>query len=234
MRVFIGYDQNEHKAAYVARRSLLRVTKGEITPELLCIDRLVAQGLIWRTFDRRGGQSYDLVSQAPQSTDFAISRFLTPIIGSGWCLFVDCDVVFLRDPRQMFPPPPHPDSGLGGLPVYVVKHNHEPHSPWKMVNQIQLPYARKNWSSVMLFNCEHDANHRLSLRDVNERPGRDLHRFYWLHDNEIGALDPEWNWLVDVEPRPEKLGIAHMTLGGPWLEGWKGGSFDEEWHEAAK
>ena len=41
-----------------------------------------------------------------------------------------------------------------------------------------------------------------------------------------------WNWLVDVQPRPEKIGIAHLTLGGAWVEGWAGGSFDREWVEA--
>lgn len=231
MRVFIGFDSREADAATVAVRSLLSVTRGEIVPELIRVDRLRDNGLLWRNVDARGGQAYDMVSQAPQSTEFAISRFLTPILAqSGLALFVDCDVVFLRDPRVMLDTLDHTCA------VSVVKHRHDPlHplQPWKMVNQVQIPYPRKNWSSVMLFNCDHDANRRLSVRDVNERPGRDLHRFYWLADNEIGELDPQWNWLVDVQPRPLAVGIAHMTLGGPWLTGWKGGSFDAEW-EAAK
>ena len=81
----------------------------------------------------------------------------------------------------------------------------------------------------MLFNCDHPANRRLSLWDVNNRHRDELHAFYWLHDTEVGVLAPAWNWLVDVEPRPADLGIAHMTLGGPWLPGWEGGSFDDEW-----
>lgn len=226
-RVLIGWDEREAEAALVAAKTLREVTHGEIEPEFLKVDKLRAQGLLWRLSDHRGGQDYDLVSNAPSSTRFAISRFLAPLlVQQGHVLCVDCDVVFLRDPREMI---------FGDKAVYVVKHNHDPlHplQPWKMVNQVQLPYFRKNWSSVCLWNVDHPANHRLSLRDVNERPGRDLHRFYWLHDDEIGTLDPEWNWLVDVEPRPEKLGIAHMTLGGPWLEGWKEGSFDEEWKAA--
>lgn len=227
MRVFIGFDSNENEAAYVAQKSLRRATGGELEAEFLMLPKLVDQGLIWRTFDRRGGQSYDLTALPTEtfSTDFKFTRFLTPIIAQGgFALFVDCDVVFLDDPRNMLP------ANHAHKAVYVVKHNPpEKLDQFKMVNQAQVPYYRKNWSSVMLFNCDHRSNRRLSLRDVNERPGRDLHSLYWLDDNEIGTLAPGWNWLVDVEPEPESLHIAHMTLGGPWLPGWKGGSFDERW-----
>lgn len=227
MKVYIGFDSHEAEAAMVAAKTLREVTCGELGAEFLCVPKLRDQGLLWRNVDARGGQAYDMVSQAPQSTEFAISRFLTPILAqSGFALFVDCDVVFLRDPRQMF------IDVTAERAVHVVKHDHAPAEVWKMVNQKQLAYPRKNWSSVMLFNCDHPANRRLSIRDVNERPGRDLHAFYWLAESEIGALDPAWNWLVDVQPRPANLGIAHMTLGGEWLDGWKGGSFDNEWRAA--
>lgn len=225
MRVFIGHDEREHEAALVAAKTLREVTHGEIEPEFLKVDKLRAQGLLWRLSDHRGGQDYDLVSNAPKSTRFAISRFLTPIIGTGWCLFTDCDVVFLRDPREMFADAQRVDAH----PVYVVKHDHRPESRWKMVNQVQTAYYRKNWSSVMLFDCDHHANQRLSLRDVNERPGRDLHAFYWLHDDEIGALDPCWNVLVGVQEKPLDAAILHYTLGGMWLPGWKGGPHDDIW-----
>jgi hypothetical protein len=84
-----------------------------------------------------------------------------------------------------------------------------------MDGQQQVAYARKNWSSVALWNCDHPANRRLSLVDVNERPGRDLHAFYWLHDDEIGELPARWNWLVGVQDKPEDPAIAHFTLGTP-------------------
>lgn len=87
----------------------------------------------------------------------------------------------------------------------------------KMDGQVQTVYQRKNWSSVMLFNCDHPSNRRLSLQDVNERPGRDLHRFFWLHDSEIGVLPAEWNWLVGVQEKPAAPKLAHFTLGTPNL-----------------
>jgi len=226
MRVFIGHDEREAEAAEVAAKSLRKVTHGEIEPEFLCMPKLVAQGLLsQRVVDQRDGQDYDLASNAPQSTRFAISRFLTPVIcQNGLALFVDADVVFLEDPRNM----------LWGVTaehaVGVVQHSQGTVTPYKMVNQVQTSYARKNWSSVMLFNCDHAANRRLSLRDINERPGRDLHAFYWLHDHELGNLARCWNWLVNVEPKPDNgVGVAHFTLGGPWLEGWKGAPHDDMW-----
>lgn len=166
---------------------------------------------------------YDLPSNAPFSTEFATSRFLTPILAqSGWALFADCDVVFLRNVRDML------REIEPGKAVYVVKHwNHG--GGTKMDGKEQTVYRRKNWSSVMLFDCDHPANRRLTIEDVNRRPGRDLHAFYWLNDDEIGELDPAWNWLVNVEKQPAHTGIAHFTLGGPWFSDWKPAPNDEIW-----
>jgi hypothetical protein len=100
-----------------------------------------------------------------------------------------------------------------------------------MDGQAQLAYPRKNWSSVVLWNCDHPANRRLSLVDVQERRGFDLHQFYWLADNEIGALPAEWNWLVNVEPQPLAPKIAHFTLGGPFTPGWQGANHDSLWYQ---
>jgi hypothetical protein len=229
VKIYIGHDEREQAAYDVAVRSLARVNPALI-PEPLIASKLAAQGLLMRPSDHRGGQDYDFVSNAPKSTRFAVSRFLVPILcQSGWALFTDCDVVFLRDPEEMFE-----GIDMSAAAVYVVKHNHVPKQQYKMVNQVQLPYFRKNWSSVMLFNCDHPANHRLTLHDVNHRPGRDLHAFYWLHDNEIGALKPKWNWLVNEQRCPDELGIAHFTNGGPWLEGWHGAEHDDIWLNAAR
>ena len=230
MKVFIGYDPSEERAAEVAARSLMRVTGGAVHVEFLKQDRLRDKGLLTRPEDTRGGQRFDFVSGAPCSTQFSNSRFLAPVLSQeGMVLFVDCDMVFYEDPAVMLEELKGTD-----FAVAVVKHQHAPTEQYKMVNQVQTRYHRKNWSSVMLFNCDHPANRRLSLRDVNERPGRDLHAFYWLHDDEIAALDPRWNWLVGVQPKPEKIGIAHFTLGGPFNQGWHGAEHDELWLEAER
>lgn len=221
MKLFIGYDHREREAYDVAVKTLRKVSALEPTP--LVIDRLTDCGLLRRSMDRRG-QMYDLPSNAPCATEFAISRFLTPMLAqTGWALFVDCDVLFLADPHELLQ---HADQSKA---VMVVKHPTQEGDALKMDGQVQTHYRRKNWSSVMLFNCDHPANRRLSLQDVNERPGRDLHGFYWLADEEIGELPAGWNWLVGVQPIPPAPRIAHFTLGGPWLPGWRGAEHDDLW-----
>lgn len=224
MRFFLGYDSREPLALAVASASLTRW--GVPAPEALVEQRLRDAGMLWRTVDRRG-RMHDLVSNADQSTEFAITRFLVPLLcHTGWALFADGDVVFMRDPRELL----HLADATKA--VQVVKHQHLPSTATKMDGQTQQAYPFKNWSSVMLINCEHSGHKRLSLRDVNERPGRDLHAFYWLGENEIGDLPAEWNWLVGEQPKPTRPAIAHFTMGGPFLAGWKGAEHDEIWHEA--
>ncbi len=221
LRVYIGYDAREAEAYRVAEHSLMKVSPSA-TVTKLDSERLAACGLLRRPTDTRGG-IYDLPSNAPASTAFHVSRFLVPHLAqTGWALFTDSDVVFLADVAELFALADPTKA------VMVVKHN-QGGGGIKMDGQIQTVYARKNWSSVMLWNCEHPANRRLSLQDVNERPGRDLHRFYWLADSEIGELPAAFNWLVNVEPIPAHPKIAHFTEGGPWLPGWPGDEYDALW-----
>jgi lipopolysaccharide biosynthesis glycosyltransferase len=167
-----------------------------------------------------------LPSNAPASTEFAISRFLVPMLAqTGWALFADCDVVFLDDVTKLL------DIADPRYAVMCVQHAAQIGPTQKMNGQAQQAYSRKNWSSVMLFNCDHPANRRLSLVDVQERRGFDLHNFYWLNDSEIGALPAEWNWLVNVEQEPLHPKIAHFTLGGPFTAGWEGADHDTLWYQ---
>lgn len=226
MRVYIGHDAREPEAGRVAAKTLTE-TSG-MDAESLNIERLRDVGLLMRATDRRVG-IYDIISNAKASTDFAISRFLVPIIcQSPWALFVDGDVVFVRDVRELMA---HADPRYA---VSVVKHAHTPTRETKMDGQAQSSYGRKNWSSVMLFNVRHPANTRLTLHDVNTRTGLWLHQLTWLHDAEIGALPPEWNWLVGEQERPNKLAIAHFTNGGPFTMGWDGAEHDDIWLRAAQ
>jgi lipopolysaccharide biosynthesis glycosyltransferase len=226
LRVFVGYDPREAEAYRVAESSLRQHASVPVDVMPLDAERLAACGLLRRPQDRRG-YTYDIHSNAPQSTDFAISRFLVPHLAQqGWALFVDCDVAFLADVAELF------DQADPDKAVMVVKHQ-QGGGGTKMDGQQQTTYPRKNWSSVVLWNCEHPANRRLSLQDVNERPGRDLHAFYWLADSEIGSLSRDWNWLVGVQPKPLFPKLAHYTLGGPFTPGWKGGEHDDLWNSYA-
>lgn len=224
MKIYLGFDNAEREAYRVAAESLRRVSN--IVAEPLNAERLAAVGLCNRLVDKRG-HMYDLTSNAACSTEFATSRFLVPLIcQTGFALFCDCDVIFYADPRELL------SIADSTKAVMVVKHNHIGRGR-KMGGMLQTNYPRKNWSSVMLFNCDHPANRRLSLRDVQDRPGRDLHAFYWLHDDEIGELPAEWNWLVNVTEKPENPKIAHFTNGGPWIRNWGGAPYDQLWLEYA-
>jgi lipopolysaccharide biosynthesis glycosyltransferase len=226
VRIFIGWDGREVEAFNVAAKTARRFGH-----EVIAVheDRLRAAGLMTRPLDRRGGM-YDLISAAPQSTEFAISRFFAPmLIHSGWSLFVDCDVVFLRDPLELLER--YADDTKA---VMVVKHPVMNVSGTKMDGQQQLPYRRKLWSSVMLINADHPANLRLNLTTVNQVPGRDLHAFCWLADDEIGELPREWNWLVDIADKPDNPGLAHFTLGTPNLPGVKYSEHAKVWFDAQR
>lgn len=230
LKVYIGYDERESEAYEVAVDSLLRYAKGPISITGLNIRALERQRLMRRPVTKKDGVMWDSISSAPQSTEFAVSRFLTPLLAQdGLALFTDCDVVFVRDIFDMVREIDRESKAL-----YVVKHDYHPKYMGKMDGQVQTVYPRKNWSSVMLFDCDHPSNQRLNLDLINTLPGRDLHRFCWLQDDEIGDLDRGWNWLVGEQPQPSYLGIAHFTLGGPWLPNWKETQHDGIWNKASE
>lgn len=214
MKIYLGYDSREQAAYKVAEHSIKSVCSMHMDITPLRIDRLSDSGLFRRPVDKRSGR-YDIWSNAAASTDFALTRFLTPILAQhGWAVFMDSDIVAMRDFSYM---PQYFDPKYA---VVCVKHDMSRLTGTKMDGQAQCPYPRKLWSSVMAFNCDHPANKRLTLDDINHRPGRDLHAFFWLHDDEIGDLPPELNWLVGLQPEPDNLArIAHFTLGTPDLPG---------------
>jgi hypothetical protein len=225
MRVYIGHDHREEHAYGVAE-STARAFDCDVQP--LYEDRLRLAGILTRPKDTRG-QHFDFASGAPQATDFAIARFAVVMLAhSGWALFADCDVVFMRDPREVMR---YADPTKA---VHCVKHRQYELTPLKMDGQAQTQYHRKLWSSVMLFNCDHEANRRLNLTTLNAWPGRDLHAFRWLHDEEIGDLPPEANWLVGLQPKPAEPIIAHYTLGVPGMPDRDATEHDHIWNNAAR
>lgn len=224
MKIYIGHDSREQSAFDVAARSAVAFGC-DVVP--LREETLRASGMLTRTTDTRG-QAWDFNSGAPQSTSFAIARFFVPLIAhSGWCLFVDCDVIFLRDPNELA------KVADDKFAVMVVKHEAMRLESTKMDGQVQTSYPRKLWSSVMLWNVDHPANRRLNLQMLNQWPGRDLHALKWLADSEIGELDPEWNWLVNCQTKPLSPAVAHFTLGTPNMPGHEEDEHAELWNSYA-
>ena len=83
-------------------------------------------------------------------------------------------------------------------------------------------YPRKNWSSLIMFNCGHELNQKLTPQDVNTKSGRWLHTFQWLPDKEadIGTIPEEWNWLDNHSSTDIDAKNVHFTTGGPWFKDW--------------
>lgn len=230
-RVYIGFDPNEMQAYNVAERSARANASIRLDIKRLALINLKNRHLYHRPTERREGQLWDVISDAPMSTEHAISRFFVPMLCEyhGWAVFMDGDVLVRGDMAELF--------ALAN-PTYAVQVVQHPHRQQgaiaKKAGQIQTQYLRKNWSSVVLWNTEHPAHRFLTTHSLNTLPGRDLHRFCWLADHEIGALPPEWNHLVGVSPAPPKVKLAHFTLGTPNIAGHEEDDFAHEWKGYAK
>jgi lipopolysaccharide biosynthesis glycosyltransferase len=224
--IWLGWDPREADAYAVARHSIRRHLTQPIPIRGVVLDDLVDDGLYTReTYrDYNGSAYYDPISGAPMSTQHAIARFLVPTLwGHGYALFADGDILARMNLARLF------DEADSSKAVQVVKHDYAPPPGTKMDGQEQTRYARKNWSSVMLFNCEHPANQELTVQLINAVPGRDLHRFCWLKDEEIGALDPAWNFLVGHTDASVDPKLVHFTEGGPWFDAYRDVPFADEW-----
>lgn len=229
--VWLGWDPREHAAFEVARSSCKKYLTRPIPIRGLVLDDLRERGLYSRPMEYRASAAdkpimWDVVSDAPMATEFACSRFLTPMLArSGWALFADCDMLFRSNVARLF-------EGLeDSKAVYCVKHDYQPKSSVKMDGQVQGKYSRKLWSSFAIFNADHPANRALTVEFVNRTPGRDLHAFNWLADDEIGEISPEWNWIPGHSSESIDPKCVHFSEGGPWFPGYEDVPFADEWRQ---
>ena len=208
LRVFLGYDPNETVAFHVAAHSIMRhcsIPFG-ITPVIL--------RQLPMTRERT----------PTQSTEFSFSRFLVPWMCGyeGMALFADCDVLFRADIATL--------RGTPGAAVSVVKHDYMPHPEDKFLGQRQSIYEKKNWSSVMLFDCAMCP--QLTPKYVNTASGLDLHQFKWLGSGAlIGELDKDWNHLVGEYPPNPNAKLVHFTIGTPCFAKYANCEYAQEWRE---
>ncbi len=211
MKVFVGYDNREDIAFRVCQHSIKRYQ-----PD--------AEVIALRQKELRKNNDYWRPEDKLASTEFTFTRFLVPHLMNyqGWAVFVDCDFVWEEDIAELF------KLADPKYAVMVVQHDYNPSSSTKMDGKSQHQYPRKNWSSMILWNCGHPSNQALTKEVVNSETGAFLHRFQWLKDEEIGSISHEWNWLVNwyKEPEQGKPKAIHYTEGGPWFENYK----DCEYH----
>jgi lipopolysaccharide biosynthesis glycosyltransferase len=214
LKVYVGYDSREDIAWQVCRHSLLRHAGADVPVFPLKQQSVRELGLYTRSTDKA-------------STEFSLTRFLTPYIAAhdGWSVFVDCDFLFTTDIMKVL------DGVDRSKAIYVVQHDYTPSQTVKMDGQTQTSYPRKNWSSFMLFNNAHPAVKALTPEVVNREGPAYLHRFSWISDDaQIGGLPLSWNFLSGEYPKPAETPSAiHYTNGGPWFSNWQNVDFADLW-----
>jgi len=225
-KIFVGYDTREDIAWQVCESSIKRYNDN-IEVEPLIQDDLRQRKLYWRELDKLA------------STEFTFTRFLIPHLMDykGWALFCDSDIIFLEDVQNLF------NLADDKYAVMCVQHDYNPKPGTKMDGQIQTQYPRKNWSSVVLWNCGHPSNQKVTIDSVNNPnyDGKYFHRFSWLDDSEIGSLPVDWNFLVgwytpdgtmDQEQKEDGTPRAlHYTEGGPWFKEYRNCEFHQQWKD---
>jgi len=174
------------------------------------------------------GGIFQRPTSGKQSTEFSFTRFLTPYLSGydGWSLYMDCDMLSRGDISELF--------ALADerYAVMVCQHDYVPKDDdTKFLGRPQTPYAKKNWSSVMLMNTPRCRP--LTPSYVQNASGLDLHQFRWLEsEDQIGALPLEWNWLVGEYDANPDARIVHFTRGGPYIAGYEACDYAEEWRAA--
>lgn len=197
IRVFAGFDPNESAGYHTFCHSVISRAS-----EPVCITPIIKN--TFPEWQRKGENN--------GATEFSFSRFLVPYLCGyrGHAIFVDAsDMLCLGDIADLWALRNH------RYAVQVVKRPEYEVESVKMWNQDNRNYPKKNWSSVMLMNCEYHMSHELTLDNVATKPGSWLHQFEWTYESRIGALPPEWNILVGHDKYRPDAKILHYTNGLP-------------------
>lgn len=221
VKIFIGWDSREKIAYQVCRASLLKHTTVSLDITPIKQKDMRDRNLYWRGHDPMS------------STEFTFTRFLTPYLADykGWAVFMDCDFFWRGDISTVMDYRDHSNA------VMVVKHDYVPKETTKMDGAIQTQYPRKNWSSFMLINCDHDqVKQNLTLNTVNKESGLHLHRLQWATDDCIGSLPIAYNYLEGWHTKddcPNPLAV-HFTRGGPWFVDYMDVEYGDEWIKTSR
>jgi len=213
--IYIGYDPKESIYYHILKKSIENNTKRSYNIVPIVQKEVRRAGLYWRSHEIVDGRTVDCFDGKPFSTEFSFTRFLVPFLNqfSGLALFMDCDMYVRSSIDEIF-------DRYASYAISCVQHSYKPSDKLKMDGQIQTSYRRKNWSSFVLWNCDHPENKNLTISDVNTKPGSFLHGFDWMDYSTIGSINEEWNWLdghssENIEPK-----CVHFTTGGPAYDNW--------------
>jgi lipopolysaccharide biosynthesis glycosyltransferase len=208
--VFVGYDPREAIVYHVCCNSIIRNASAPVAIVPVALN-------LFSDYQE---------THTDGSNHFIYTRFLVPWL-MGWkgrAIFIDGDMIVRGDIIELY-------NSLGlDKDVAVVKHDYQTKQTEKYMGAKNENYPRKNWSSVIVWNCASFPNRRLTPEFVMASTGAFLHRFTWLADERIQELPPEWNWLPDeYGPNPDAK-LLHYTLGTPCFHEYANTPQNDEWH----
>ncbi len=211
INIFIGFDPREAVAFHVCTNSIIRQSKSPVSITPLALKNLSG----YKEMHSDG------------SNQFIYSRFLVPhLMGyKGWALFIDGDMILREDISKLW------ELRDDTKAVMCVHHDYKTKAEQKYLGSKNQNYPRKNWSSVVLWNCEHPANKTVTPSFIENATGAELHRFTWLSDDIIGSLPIEWNWLPDEFGENNQAKLLHYTLGTPCFNEYANTPMASEWHK---
>jgi hypothetical protein len=213
INIFIGYDPREAIVHHVCSSSIIRNTSVPVSIVPLTLRSL--SGYTEAHFDG--------------SNQFIYSRFLVPYLQEyqGWAIFLDGDMLIRSDIAELWSMRDERKA------VMCVQHNYTTKAQKKYLGAINQDYPRKNWSSVVMWNCSHPANRIVTPHFIENSSGAQLHRFTWLSDDLIGELPMVWNWLPDEFGGNSEAKLLHWTLGAPCFHEYATAPMADEWHREA-
>jgi len=220
LKIFIGFDPVESVAWHTLVSSIM--SQASVPVSIIPLNLRNLRDIHHRERDPK------------QSNEFTYIRFLVPYLCNyqGTALFMDCDMLLRTDIKELF------SLADQQYAVQVVKHDYEPKHSIKYLGNVQHSYPRKNWSSVVLWNCGHPKNKEITPYKVDMADPSYLHRFNWLDDDEIGELPIGWNFLVseyDADTiNHNDIKNLHFTTGGPYFKEYETVDFAAEWFEACE
>lgn len=208
--IFIGYDHREAIAYHVCVNSIVRHATKPVSLTPLSLSNM----------------SDYKEKHTDGSNQFIYSRFLVPHLMEykGWAIFMDGDMILRDDIEHLWALRDESKA------VMVVKHNYKTKMSEKYLGSKNEDYPRKNWSSVILWNCAHPSNAIITPDFVQNASGATVHRFTWLTDDEIGELPVIWNWLPDEFGANPDAKLLHYTLGTPSFHDFATTPMGDEWH----
>ena len=206
----VGFDQREAVAFHTFVQSVLEKSSAPVAITPLVLSSLPGYS----------------ESHTDGSNTFIYSRFLTPWLMQfqGWAIFADGDMICLADIAELWALRDESKA------VLVVQHDYKTKAKNKYLGNKNEDYPRKNWSSLILWNCGHPKNQGLTPQLVRKQTGAYLHRFSWLNDSDVGELPKDWNWLTTEYPDNYQAKLLHYTLGTPCFADYATAEMADLWH----